>query len=185
MQHFYKTLFSFLSIWLLCLSGMVYKIFFHPLLKQDSSKYTSYRTAKVPKAPESIFQYRNGVSKEMWVSSKEARMYCHLESPFSTLRLEKSETNHALIETLSNLKIWMQDLENKDVKYLKASSGDFNYQKHTLKAHEAFLSSYQVNEPASTLFSCLAKDLTLSFDGSPLAFTASGFSAHLQSSESL
>jgi hypothetical protein len=185
MKRFYKTVFCFLSLWLVCLTGMVYKIFFHPLLRENSSKYTTYRQAKTPKAPDAVFQQRNGVSKEMWISSRGARVHCHLESPFSTLRFEKNGMDLALMETLSNLKIWMQDSNNNDVRYLRASSGDFNYQNHTLKAHEAFLSSYQVNQPASTLFSCLAKDLTLSFDGSPLAFTASGFSAHLQSSESL
>ncbi len=183
MKRFHRILILFFALWILSFGGLMYHNLFHPILKQNSSKYVKYRSAKEQKTPESIFQFRQGVSKDLWLSSKEGRIYCHLESPSSTLHFDVTYSKPALIETLSQLKIWIQ--EPHEVKYLRALIGDFNYSKHSLATHEAFLSTYKLINPSNTVFSCLAKDLIINFNESPLAFTASGFSAHLQSGESL
>ncbi len=162
-------------LWTASLGVLIYISSFHPILKQDSTKLVKYRSKKERKFPESPFQFRSGVAKDLWISSKEGRIYCHIESPSSSLCLKKS-----VIETLSQLKIWIQE-PNQEIRYLRAASGDFNYAMHTLSSHEAFLSSYKVNDPKSTIFSCVAKDLFISFDDAPFGFSASGFSAHLQS----
>ncbi len=183
MKRYHRTLILSFLLWTVCFASLVYLNLFHPILKEDSSKYVKYRSSKEQKTPVAIFQFRQGVSKDLWISSKENRVYCHIESPSSDLHFDLTHTNPSLVETLSQLKIWIQ--EPHEVKYLRATSGDFNYSNHTLATHEAFLSAYKLTNQANTIFSCLAKDLTITFDESPLAFTASGFSAHLQSGGSL
>ena len=183
MKQFYKTALLSLFFWTVCFGGLIYHIIFHPILKQGSSKFVKYRTSREMTTPVAIFQSRQGISKDLWISSKETRVFCHIESPTSTLQFIRENTKPSLVESLSQLKIWIQ--EPKEIKYLKATNGDFNYTKHSLASHEAFLSSYKIGNSSNTIFSCTANDLSIAFDESPLSFNASGFSAHLQSGESL
>ena len=175
MRRFHRTILFSTLLWVASVGALSYNSLFHPILKGDSSKLTRYRASKSSKIPTEIFQLRDKVAKDLWLSSKEGRVHLHLESPSSTLQF-----NDSLIETLSGLKIWIKEAGG-DVRYLRAESGEYNYKMHKLTSHEAFLSAYKINDPKSTLFSCIAKDLVLSFDKVPFSFTASGFSAHLQS----
>lgn len=174
MKRFRNATIASFALWLLSLATLIYVHSTYPILKENSSKYTKYRSSKESRIPEAIFQYRTQVSKDLWIASNKERTYCHLESPSSTLAFI---TNNNLIESLEQLKFWIH--EHKQVRYLHADHGVLNYSKHILTSKEALLSTYHGGD---SLLTCLAKDLTLSFDTIPPSFNASQFSAHLKGS---
>ena len=99
-----------------------------PILKENSSKFDKYRTSKEGVLPETIVQERKGVSKEIWISGKDGRISCHIESPSSFL---KFDSNKSMQETLTNLKVWIRE-PNNQIRFLKAALADYNYKKQLL-----------------------------------------------------
>ena len=65
-----------------------------PILKENSSKFDKYRTSKEGVLPETIVQERKGVSKEIWISGKDGRISCHIESPSSFLKFDVPRQGH-------------------------------------------------------------------------------------------
>ncbi len=181
MKRFHKAIVSSFLIWIACLITLVFQFVNYPILKENSSKFIKYRTSKEGELPEAIIQYRQGVSKEIWIAGKDGRISCHLESPSSSLKFDSSK---ALLETLSHLKLWIRE-PNEQIRYLRASFGDYNYRTQILSSHKAFISSYKITNANNSLFTSEAEDLVISFKGIPFGFTAKGFTAHLQTGGAL
>ena len=181
MKQFRKAIFLSLLIWTACLMTLIFQMTNFPILKENSSKFDKYRTSKEGVLPETIVQERKGVSKEIWISGKDGRISCHIESPSSFL---KFDSNKSMQETLTNLKVWIRE-PNNQIRFLKAALADYNYKKQLLSSHKAFISSYKLGNTNNSLFTSEANDLIISFKGIPFGFTAKGFSAHLQTGASL
>lgn len=185
MKQFLKTSAALFFIWIISFLGLVYLSLFHPILKENSSKYAKYRSPKKAKSSTSPFQQRFGVSKEIWISSSGKRIHCHVESSSSKI-LPLTEANEIKIqESLDNLKVWINDESLGEIKYFRSNKGTLDYGKQTLSSEETFLSSYKITNTENAFFTCDFKDLTISFKQSPLVFTANGFSAHLTTEGSL
>jgi hypothetical protein len=90
-----------------------------------------------------------------------------------------------LLETLDNLKVWIRDDSIGEIKYFRSNEGVLDYAKQTLASEETFLASYKIANAKEAVFTCDFKDLTISFKEFPIAFSANGFSAHLQTEGSL
>ncbi len=177
MKRFYRAIFYSSILWVICFSVIVHHVIFHPILNGHVSKHLKNGQSR----SDTPLQSRHGVSKDLWITSKDARIFCHLESPASSLQYVYTKKNSNLIETLDQLKIWIQ--EENQVKYLKATNAALNYSDHTLKTYDTYLCNYKTINPDNKIFSGRAETLTISFDNSPLAFSASGFSANLKSGE--
>jgi hypothetical protein len=185
MKQFHKMILLFSTAWLLCLTGLIYLSLFHPILKENSSKYIKYRALKKRKGSESPFGEGLGVSKEIWISSEGKRVHCHVESPSSKIQFITRNESHSLLETLDNLKVWIRDDSIGEIKYFRSNEGVLDYAKQTLASEETFLASYKIANAKEAVFTCDFKDLTISFKEFPIAFSANGFSAHLQTEGSL
>ncbi len=185
MKQFHKMVALFSFAWVLCLAGLIYLCLFHPILKENSSKYIKYGSPKKRNHPELAFGQGFGVSKDIWIFSLGKRIHCHVESPFSKIQFLTQNQGHSLFETLDNLKVWIKDDSLGEVKYFRSNKGLIDYANQTLTSDETFLASYKITNAKNAIFSCDFKDLTISFKEFPLSFTAHGFSAHLKTEGSL
>ncbi len=126
-------------LWIVSLLFILYIQAFHPILRENSSKYTKYRTSKKGKVPNSIFQTRQGVSKDLWISSETQRTHYHLESPSSFLQF-----NPDLTETFSQIKFWMND--NKSNTHIQSKTASL-----LLKKNPSFIFENGVNLTNSSI----------------------------------
>ena len=117
---------SFLLLSLLVVA--LYIQSFHILVTPNENR--SFK--KIGHLPESIFQYRSGVSKDLWLKND---VHCHLESPSSALRFSFNTSDPSLIETFSQTKVWIQNPKGGS-RYFKLNESELNYSEKTLNATE-------------------------------------------------
>lgn len=84
---------------------------------------------KTPKISDGIYQYREGVVKDLWLSKQGERFLYHLESPSSQFQCVDNE----MIETLHQAVLQAQD------RSMTAQVSTFYYKRKLLEATDAYL----------------------------------------------
>ena len=170
------------------------------LTKKDLDLYSQMianREIATSKLSSPTNQHRKNVRKDVWISQDDNfRLHYQISSVGSLLTLTPINNKFEVVETLSDIKCWMQDklfteadTLMQQIRYIEADSGHYLYNSQEFTAKNVTLSLYRLPgsalpkqpiEDQKAVLQGIAKDITLLFDGKTPQFQAKHFQATMR-----
>ncbi len=165
--------------------------------KTDADAYTrKYNQKKnTSQSIQSCYQLREGVCKDIWLSEEnKSRLHYRIKSDFSKLTLSPREEKVDIIESLYQIKGWIQEklyqegpAMRQQLRYFEADHGLYSYLPQTFVTENVSISLYrlqgielpQICYPKDAFLKGVAREAFFTISGKNPIFQAKQFQASL------